>query len=107
MKIVRNAFLIAGLSLFAFTATACNKGAKEAEKLGDLADKICACSDKECVEKEFDPFVEYVKKLQEDNAKGTQENIDKAGEAAEKAVNCYQKNGGDPAKILELANAVQ
>ena len=77
----------------------CSDASKEVDK---LADKACACKDKECAEKVVDDLVAFAK----DN-KDARGDVKKAAEAAQRLATCAIKAGADPTAMVAKLKSVQ
>jgi hypothetical protein len=97
MKTVQSIILALGLSALMLGASACsNDLVKKAE---EFADKMCACSDKECAARVSAEMAEWLKADAEkiSKARGSKADQEKTGSAGKRMMECARKlNSTEP-----------
>jgi hypothetical protein len=92
--------VIAGvLTSFLLASVVGLSGCTANKELEKLADKACACADKDCANKVADEFVDWMKKNKD--ARGDE---DKAKADAERMAKCLVDKGADLKKLMDASN---
>lgn len=94
--------LVGGLALA--LGVSCNQGGEVVEGLQKIEEKACACEDQECAEASLDELVQFFK--DHADAKGTEDNAQKAAEAMKGTFECASKAGASQEKVMEAQGEI-